>query len=182
MVWRSAGAAARDWANLLLTIAINLPAALYVYGILFFSVGFIFYGSLMAGIGAMAPNLREGSQSTFFVALPLILTLVAVNSLIQMPHGGLATVLSLLPPTAPVAMMTRLTIGDVPAGKSRWLSGCWRSPMCSLSKVCPPVPLAKTADRQQILLQAFPGNWSHAKECQNPPYRTGFCVGSAWRR
>ncbi|MGV7975414.1 MAG: ABC transporter permease [Anaerolineaceae bacterium] len=97
-----------------LPIAINLPAALYVYGILFFIVGFIFYGSLMAGIGAMAPNLREGSQSTFFVALPLILTLVAVNSLIQMPHGGLATVLSLLPPTAPVAMMTRLTIGDVP--------------------------------------------------------------------
>ena len=97
-----------------LPIAINLPAALYVYGILFFIVGFIFYGSLMAGIGAMAPNLREGSQSTFFVALPLILTVVAVNSLIQMPHGGLATVLSLLPPTAPVAMMTRLTIGGVP--------------------------------------------------------------------
>jgi len=97
-----------------LPIDINLPAALYVYGILFFIVGFIFYGSLMAGIGAMAPNLREGSQSTFMVALPLILTLVAINSLIQMPHGGLATVLSLLPPTAPVAMMTRLTIGGVP--------------------------------------------------------------------
>lgn len=97
-----------------LPIAINLPSSLYAYGILFFIVGFIFYGSLMAGIGAMAPNLREGSQSTFFVALPLILTLVAINSLIQKPHGGLATLLSLLPPTAPVAMMTRLTIGGVP--------------------------------------------------------------------
>ncbi|MEL7645810.1 MAG: ABC transporter permease [Anaerolineaceae bacterium] len=97
-----------------LPIEINLPVALYLYGILFFIGGFIFYGSLMAGIGAMAPNLREGNQSTFMVALPLILTLVAINSLIQMPHGGLASVLSLLPPTAPVAMMTRLTIGGVP--------------------------------------------------------------------
>ncbi|HOA21778.1 MAG TPA: ABC transporter permease [Anaerolineaceae bacterium] len=97
-----------------LPIEMNFSPSLYIYGVLFFIVGFVFYGSLMAGIGAMAPNLREGSQSTFMVALPLILTLVAINSLIQMPHGSLATILSLLPPTAPVAMMTRLTIGGVP--------------------------------------------------------------------
>ncbi|HOE35703.1 MAG: ABC transporter permease [Chloroflexi bacterium] len=97
-----------------LPMDLNFSPALYIYGILFFIVGFVYYGSLMAGIGAMAPNLREGSQSTFMVALPLILTLVSINSLIQMPHGSLATILSLLPPTAPVAMMTRLTIGGVP--------------------------------------------------------------------
>ncbi|HQK43185.1 MAG TPA: ABC transporter permease [Anaerolineaceae bacterium] len=94
---------------------LNLPASLYLYGILFFIGGFIFYGSLMAGIGAMAPNLREGSQSTFIVALPLFLTLFTINNLIQKPHGPLATTFSLLPPTAPVAMMTRLTVGGVPA-------------------------------------------------------------------
>lgn len=94
---------------------LNLPASLYLYGILFFIGGFIFYGSLMAGIGAMAPNLREGSQSTFIVALPLILVLFTINNLIQKPHGTLATIFSLLPPTAPVAMMTRLTVGGVPA-------------------------------------------------------------------
>lgn len=92
---------------------LNLPASLYLYGILFFIGGFIFYGSLMAGIGAMAPNLREGSQSTFIVALPLILVLFTINNLIQKPHGTLATIFSLLPPTAPVAMMTRLTVGGV---------------------------------------------------------------------
>lgn len=32
---------------------------------MFFALGFTFYGSLMAGWGAMVPNLREGSQSTF---------------------------------------------------------------------------------------------------------------------
>ena len=61
----------------------------------------------------MAPNLREGSQSTFIVALPLFLTLFTINNLIQKPHGTLATIFSLLPPTAPVAMMTRLTVGGV---------------------------------------------------------------------
>jgi len=77
-------------------------------------LGFTFYGSLMSGWGAMSPNLREGNQSTFVLMLPLLFTLISINTLISEPHGSLSTILSLLPPTAPVAMMTRLAIGGVP--------------------------------------------------------------------
>jgi len=68
----------------------------------------------MAGWGAMVPNLREGNQSTFVFSLPLLFTLLSISTLISEPHGTLSTVLSILPPTAPVAMMTRLAIGGVP--------------------------------------------------------------------
>jgi ABC-2 type transport system permease protein len=93
---------------------IQIPTSIFVYGIVFFVIGFIFYGSLMSGWGAMVPNLREGNQATFVLALPLFFTLLSINTLISDPHGTLTTVLSLLPPTAPVAMMTRLAIGGVP--------------------------------------------------------------------
>jgi len=93
---------------------VQIPATAFLFGIVFFALGFTFYGSLMAGWGAMVPNLREGSQSTFVFSLPLLFTLLSINTLISEPHGTLSTVLSMLPPTAPVVMMTRLVIGGVP--------------------------------------------------------------------
>jgi len=93
---------------------LQIPAYVFLYGIVFFALGFAFYGSLMAGWGAMVPNLREGNQSTFVFSLPLLFTIISISTLINEPHGTLSTVLSILPPTAPVAMMTRLAIGGVP--------------------------------------------------------------------
>jgi ABC-2 type transport system permease protein len=93
---------------------LQIPAYVFLYGIVFFALGFAFYGSLMSGWGAMVPNLREGNQSTFVFSLPLLFTLLSISTLISEPHGTLSTVLSILPPTAPVAMMTRLAIGGVP--------------------------------------------------------------------
>jgi ABC-2 type transport system permease protein len=93
---------------------VQIPATVFLYGVVFFALGFAFYGSLMAGWGAMVPNLREGNQSTFVFSLPLLFTILSINTLISDPHGTLSTVLSLLPPTASVVMMTRLAIGGVP--------------------------------------------------------------------
>ncbi len=93
---------------------VQIPAAAFLFGIVFFALGFTFYGSLMAGWGAMVPNLREGNQSAFVFSLPLLFALLSINTLISEPHGTFSTVLSMLPPTAPVVMMTRLVIGGVP--------------------------------------------------------------------
>ena len=68
----------------------------------------------MAGVGALAPNLREGNQSTFIISLPLIFTILAMAQLIQKPSGGLSLFMSLFPLTSPVAMPARLTMIAVP--------------------------------------------------------------------
>lgn len=115
-VWLGVGLLLLRHSGRVLPIPSNLqiPASIYLFGILFFILGFTFYGSLMSGWGAMSPNLREGNQSTFVLMLPLLFTLISISTLISEPHGSLSTILSLLPPTAPVAMMTRLAIGGVP--------------------------------------------------------------------
>ncbi len=49
---------------------ISIPINVIVASVPFFIGGFLLYGSLMAGMGAVAPNLREGNQSTFVLNLP----------------------------------------------------------------------------------------------------------------
>jgi ABC-2 type transport system permease protein len=93
---------------------IVIPWSSLVLAIPIFLLGYFIYGSLMAGIGAMTPNLKEGNQSTFVLTIPLILTIMAIGQLIQAPNGPISVGLSLFPLTSPVAMMTRLAIGKVP--------------------------------------------------------------------
>jgi len=69
----------------------------------------------MAGMGAVAPNLREGNQSTFVLNLPLIFTILSINQLIETPFSSFTTFMTLFPFTSPVVMLTRLSVGPVPA-------------------------------------------------------------------
>lgn len=94
--------------------AFMLPPSILIWGIIFFLLGYAVYASLMAGLGALVPNLREASQTTTVVIIPLIIPLVFISSLIQAPDGPLSVVLSLFPLTSPVSMMTRLAATTVP--------------------------------------------------------------------
>mgnify|MGYP006382889457 CR=1 FL=1 len=69
----------------------------------------------LSSVGALAPNMREGSQFTFILILPLLLPIMFNSAFIEAPNGTLATVLSLFPLTSATAMPTRLVAGDVPA-------------------------------------------------------------------
>jgi ABC-2 type transport system permease protein len=81
---------------------------------LFFILGYAVYASLMAGIGALVPNMREASQLTIIVILPMIIPLMFISLLIETPDSTLSVILSLFPLTSPVAMMTRLAATQVP--------------------------------------------------------------------
>jgi ABC-2 type transport system permease protein len=95
--------------------AIQLTPAFLNWGLVFFILGYAVYASLMAGLGALAPNLREASQATYVIMLPLLVPLFLSNNIfIEDPNGPIATGLSLFPLSAPVAMMARLMTGGVP--------------------------------------------------------------------
>ncbi len=97
-----------------LPIAFQLPPSFLVWGVIFFLLGYAVYASLMAGLGALVPNLREATQATIVVIFPLIIPIFLLSILINDPNGPIATILSIFPLTAPVAMMTRLSAGNVP--------------------------------------------------------------------
>jgi ABC-2 type transport system permease protein len=94
----------------------TLPVSLAVWVLVFFLLGFAIYASLIAGVGALTPKLKEASQALMVVMIPLIISYMVglLAPLAGDPHGILPLVLSLFPLTAPVAMMMRLTAGGVP--------------------------------------------------------------------
>ena len=94
--------------------AFRLPPSFIFWAVVFFLLGYAVYASLMAGLGALVPNLREASQATLVVVFPLIIPLFLINFLIEQPNGLLALILSLFPFTAPVVMMLRLSATTVP--------------------------------------------------------------------
>ncbi len=92
-----------------------LPASLIAWAVVFFLMGYALYASLMAGAGALVPKVKDMTSATWVVVSPLMAGyMVGIIIYSVAPHGGLATVLSLIPLTAPVVMIMRLAVGGVP--------------------------------------------------------------------
>jgi len=92
----------------------QLPTSILVWGLIFFILGYMVYASLMAGVGTLVSSVKEASQATFLMIIPLVIPLVLLSPIINEPNGTLAVILSLFPLTSPVTMMTRLAAGSVP--------------------------------------------------------------------
>lgn len=91
-----------------------IPLRVILIAIPCFLMGYAIYGSLMAGLGALAPNLREANASTFVITLPLIFCMVVLGNLMQDPNGALISFLSIFPLTSVIMMPTRVAIVNVP--------------------------------------------------------------------
>lgn len=89
------------------------PSILIWAGI-FFILGYLLYASLMAGVGALVPNLREASQATMLVTLPMLAPFFLVSPLIENPSGAVAMFFSMFPFTAPEVMVLRLAASRPP--------------------------------------------------------------------
>ena len=87
---------------------------LFVWILLFFILGYFVYASLMAGLGALVPNMKEASQATILVIWPIVVSISISRYLILNPHGSVSTFLSLFPLTSPVVMLMRVVIGGFP--------------------------------------------------------------------
>ena len=83
--------------------------------VVYFVLGFLLIGAAYAGIGAVSGSLREGSQLLTVVVLPAVSPLWFISVIVNDPNGTIATVMSLIPLTAPVTMVIRATITTVPA-------------------------------------------------------------------
>jgi len=94
---------------------LTIPPSLLTWGVVYFILGYAVYASLMAGAGALVPNLKEITQASWVVLSPLFVGyFIGLMASGEAPHGALSTILSMFPLTAPMVMMMRLTIGSVP--------------------------------------------------------------------
>jgi ABC-2 type transport system permease protein len=82
--------------------------------LLFFVLGFTFYSSLYAAVGASVNTEQEAQQAVQPMLILLVATAIFINPILINPTSRLATVMSLLPFSAPIIMPLRLALGSVP--------------------------------------------------------------------
>jgi ABC-2 type transport system permease protein len=94
----------------------SVPPSILMWGVVFYLLGYAVYGSLMAGVGALTPRMKEAGQASFLVLSPLMIGYLIglIAPLAEETTGLLPVALSIFPLTAPVLMMMRLADGTVP--------------------------------------------------------------------
>lgn len=94
--------------------AINLTTQEVILVLLFALGGYALYATLMAGLGALSPNLEATRSWVFVITLPMLIPIYLWVVISGSPHGALAVGLSLFPFSAPIAMLMRLASATVP--------------------------------------------------------------------
>ncbi|MCB9459284.1 MAG: ABC transporter permease [Anaerolineaceae bacterium] len=83
--------------------------------ILYFIVGYLFFAALYSAVGAISGSMREGPQYAVIFTLPAVLPFYFFALVLESPNGPLPVFFSMFPITAPIGMLMRLSITDVPA-------------------------------------------------------------------
>ena len=73
----------------------------------YFVLGYLLFASLLVSIGAAVNTLKEAQNLMGPVTILLIVPLMAMMPIAQDPNGGLAKVMSWIPPFTPFVMMNR---------------------------------------------------------------------------
>lgn len=110
MAQQSAGLAKLQ---LYITEIMNLPIALMVVSlIVYFIGGYFLYSSLYAAIGAAVDSETDSQQFLLPIIMPLMLAVyIGFFTVINDPHGTVATVFSIIPFTSPIVMLMRIPFG-----------------------------------------------------------------------
>lgn len=99
--------------QLYFTEIMKLPLlSLAFYFIIYFIGGYFLYSSLYAAIGAAVDNETDTQQFMFPVIMPLMLGVyIGFFTVMNDPHGTVATIFSMIPFTSPIVMLMRIPFG-----------------------------------------------------------------------
>jgi ABC-2 type transport system permease protein len=94
------------------TFHVSLTFAQVFFFFIYFILGYLFYASIAAALGAMTNSEQELQQLNMFLVLPLLFCFFMLGTLISTPNGTLSRVLALVPPFTPLLMYFRVSLGE----------------------------------------------------------------------
>lgn len=94
---------------------LQLPWSTLGLSLLFFGLGYLLIAACYATIGAAVTSPQEAQPFAAPISLLTLSPMMLMIAILAQPNGTLATVLSLIPFSAPITMLMRLPLADVPA-------------------------------------------------------------------
>ncbi|BDB55693.1 ABC transporter permease [Flavobacterium ammoniigenes] len=100
-------------AQLYVAEILNLPiAAILSCFVIYFIGGYFLYSSFYAAIGAAVDNETDSQQFLLPIIMPLVLGVyIGFFTVVNDPHGTVATIFSMVPLTSPIVMLMRIPFG-----------------------------------------------------------------------
>lgn len=97
---------------------IDFSPAVFIFMILFFLMGFVFFASLFAAVGAMVTSEDEGQQMQMPLVFLVLISYFIMFSVAKNPETPMALWTSLIPFFTPLVMFARITVSDpmLPSG------------------------------------------------------------------
>ncbi|MFN3426825.1 MAG: ABC transporter permease [Candidatus Thermochlorobacter sp.] len=100
--------------SLLPKIGFELPTSLLFYFVLYFLLGYLIYATLYAATGSGFETAQDAQSLQFPITALVVVAILFVQIAISKPESPLAVGLSLVPFFAPVLMIARMSVTDVP--------------------------------------------------------------------
>ena len=115
-LFKSFGVTAPDFLNIIRQVHFTAPV--FVFMIIYFILGFIFYASLYAALGAMVNSEDEGQQFQTPMIMLLVFAYFIMFTVARNPETTRALWASLIPPFTPLVMFARVSVSDpsLPSG------------------------------------------------------------------
>ena len=92
----------------------SIPTDLIVVTLIYFALGFLFFATAYAAVGAMCNTVQETQQVQFPVMGMLLAGYLGAFATIGRPESTAAKIMSFLPPTAPFIVPTRWSNAPLP--------------------------------------------------------------------
>ena len=93
---------------------LTLPWNVIIVAMVLFVPTYVLMAACLSAVGAAVSAVQEGQQLSGFFSLLMFAPLWLLPVILESPNGALSVVLSMLPFTAPLVLMQRIALVDVP--------------------------------------------------------------------
>jgi ABC-2 type transport system permease protein len=93
-------------------INIDITGTQLLFCLIYYILGFVLLGSIMAGVGSTCNTLKDAQNMMMPVTIIVIIPMMSFHVIIQNPDGMYARALSFFPPVTSMVMVLRLSAGS----------------------------------------------------------------------
>jgi ABC-2 type transport system permease protein len=101
-----------SWGNVIGSL--QVPPEFLILGIVYFILGYLLMGVIMAGVGSVSPTAREGQQMSAIFTFPVIIPIYFMGLIMEHPENIVVKILTFIPITAPITVIVRLGLSQIP--------------------------------------------------------------------
>ena len=94
--------------------SLSISAEFLLVSLIYFILGYLLFAVIMAGAGSIGATARESQQLSLIFTLSAVVPFYFIAAIMENPDGVAAKVLTFIPFTAPITVMMRMGIAEIP--------------------------------------------------------------------